>query len=275
MDIPNNRWYHLTMNLDSNNQPVLIGLCGKAGTGKTSVANLIVPQHALKYDTENSTVWDHTTFAMPLYEMASIKRMTKGIDSENRILYQLHEVLFDLFGKSPLYGAPSYDEFVLLVKQIAGLPMPFDDDIKPREFLQKAGEICRDNKEDCFVHWVRRKAIQKASTLTSENDEDHHYRHYVCIVSDVRYENEAEMIASQPNGILIRFDASNETRMQRLLNRDGYTMPESQLNHKSEQVENISEDLLNAVINTDNMSIAEQAQETIQIIQKELSRVYA
>ena len=259
--------------MNTENHPIIIGLCGKAGTGKTSIANTIVPSHSIKYDKPNRTIWDHAFFAMPLYEMASIKRMTKGELSRDRILYQMHDVLADLFGKSPAYGAPTYDRFTDLVKSITDLPMPTDEDMKPREFLQEAGELCRAEKGDCFVQWARKMANRRANALLSDDAEE--YDQYVCIFSDVRYENEANMIASQPGGILIRFDASNDVRMDRLYNRDGYRMPDSQLNHSSENVELIPENIITAVINTDNMNVEQQAQATNKIIEKELQRIYA
>lgn len=263
------------MNSNSENNPIVVGLCGKAGTGKTSVANTIVPSHTIKYDKENKAIWDHNFFAMPLYEMASIKRITKGEKQEDRILFQLHEVLFDVFGGSPLYGAPSYDEFITLVKEIADLPMPIDDEIKPREFLQKAGKLCRLKNETCFTQWARRKTYQRCSSLLASQEEEGFYENYVCIISDVRYENEAEMIKSMPNGILIRFDASHDVRLNRLYKRDGYKMSDEQLNHESEKVELIDDSMLNAVINTDTMNVEQQAEETMKTIQKEISKVYA
>ncbi len=262
--------------MNSENYPIIIGFCGRAGTGKTSVANSIVPSHAVKFDHENGVVWDHSFFAMPLYEMASIKRMTKGEKEEDRVLFQLHDVLFDLFGGSPLYGAPSYDQFVKLTKEIADIPMPIDEDMKPRMFLQKAGELCRREYENCFTQWAKKKAYQRSATILSDKDEaNENIDRYVCIISDVRYENEAEMIKSLPGGILIRFDASNDIRMDRLQKRDGYTMPDSELNHKSEQVELIREEIIDCIINTDNMSISEQAKASLNVIRKEISRINA
>jgi dephospho-CoA kinase len=268
------KWYYKHM--ETQEHPIIIGLCGKAGTGKTSVANLIVPSRTIKNDAANGIIWDHTFFALPLYEMASIKRMTKGELSQERILFQMHEVLLDLFGRSPAYGAPSYDDFIQVVKDISDIPMPINDDIKPRSFLQEAGKLCRDKNEDCFVQWAKRRSYQRAaSLLSSENDENETYQNYACIISDVRYVNEAEMIASHPNGILIRFDASNDIRMDRLYNRDGYRMSEEQLNHKSERVEDIPEEWFDAVVNSDTMNVKQQAEATELIIRKQLGRVYA
>jgi len=263
----------MTFNSDTN--PIVIGLCGKAGTGKTSVANLVVPSRTVKYDKDNRIIWDHSFFAMPLYEMASIRRITKGEKQQDRILFQLHEVLSDVFGGSPLYGAPPYDEFIELVKEIADLPIPMDDEIKPRDFLQKAGKICRSKNEACFAQWTRRKTYQRCSSLLNNQEEEDSYDKYACIISDVRYKNEAEIIKSFPNGILIRFDASTDVRLDRLYKRDGYRMSDSQLNHESEQVELIPDELLNAVIDTDKMSLEQQSEETIKIIQKEINKVYA
>jgi hypothetical protein len=153
--------------------------------------------------------------------------------------------------------------------------MPIDDDVKPRTFLQQAGEICRLKNEMCFVQWAKRKAYQRCASLLNSGDEEGLYENYACIISDVRYENEAEMIKSLPNGILIRFDASTDVRLDRLYKRDGYRMSDEQLSHKSEQVELIPDSMLNAIINTDTMTAEQQAQATIRTIQKEISKVYA
>jgi len=56
-------------------QPIIIGLAGKAGSGKTSVAESIVPKGS--FDTNKYGMkWDHLFYALPLYEMASIKKNT-------------------------------------------------------------------------------------------------------------------------------------------------------------------------------------------------------
>jgi hypothetical protein len=52
-------------------------------------------------------------------------------------------------------------------------------------------------------------------------------------------------------------------------------MPDSELNHKSEQVELIREEIIDSIINTDNMSIEEQATASLNVIKKEISRIHA
>ena len=49
--------------------PIVIGLAGKAATGKTSVAEKIVPKAQIN-SVSNHIVWDHIFFALPLYELA-------------------------------------------------------------------------------------------------------------------------------------------------------------------------------------------------------------
>ena len=234
--------------------PIILGLCGKAGTGKTSVAEYIVPNYSVKFTPQ--ATWDHLFFAMPLYEMASIKRGTLGDLRADRVAYRIHDTLLDLFGASPMFGAPKYDELVTLVKDIATAPIPMDDEIKPRDFLQQTGIACRAIKETCFAEWAVKKVYSRMNTLQDAQVED---LPFIGIISDVRFVNEAEAIAKQPNGLVIKFEASEKVREKRLFERDGHHMTEEQKNHISERVELIDPANIYSVIDTDNLTIQEQA----------------
>jgi len=67
----------MTMEKFRDNQPIIIGLAGKAGSGKTSVAESIIPKGSLDA-TKFGYRWDHLFFALPLYEMYSIKKNIMG-----------------------------------------------------------------------------------------------------------------------------------------------------------------------------------------------------
>lgn len=247
----------------SNNLHI-IGFAGKAGSGKTSVAEAIVPKgsfDSVKYGAK----WDHIFFALPLYEMFSAKKNIEGHNKESRIKYAIHETLFDLYGRSPIGIIPDYDDLILKVNEIYNLKIDSSES-KPRDFLQKAGDICRDGFPDCFSRWAVRKAnsihLQYLSSLEEEEEEKPFY----VIVSDVRYPNEANSILYTVNGKVIYFDASQETLNDRLLKRDGQLMSAKQSSHSSEQSLAEVKDLANIIINTDDMSVEDQVQETINLI---------
>jgi dephospho-CoA kinase len=250
-----------------SNQPIIVGLAGKAGSGKTSVAEEIVPKGSFatkKYGMN----WDHIFFALPLYELASIRRNIKGFDEESRKLHAIHNVVYEIFGGSPLGNMPHYNDLVEVVRSIYNLPIE-PEGTKPRSFLQKAGDICRNQKEECFASW----GVIKANNLhrqyiksITKDDEDDPQEHMGIIISDVRFVNEAEYILKQPNGFVVCFDASKETLNDRLLKRDGRLMSEEQMSHKSEQqIDNIK-NICSAIINTDDMTIQEQTFETLQTL---------
>jgi len=204
-------------------QPIIIGLAGKAGSGKTSVAESIVPKGS--FDTNKYGMkWDHLFYALPLYEMASIKKNTLGHNAELRKLYALHE------------------------------------------FLQKAGDICREHDPNCFANW----AIIKSNLLYRQyikdlikSDSEDDAAPMCILISDVRYVNEAKSILKQPNGIVITFDAQQDVLNERIMKRDGKLMNAEQLSHSSEQQIDEIKQISSAIINTDNMTLEEQVEATL------------
>jgi cytidylate kinase len=253
------------------NSPLIIGLAGKAGSGKTSVAEQIVPKGSvdtLKYGFN----WDHIFFALPLYELASIKKNIMGINESSRRMYAIHEVLYDLFGGSPIANVPSYPKLVAMVEEIASMKIE-PEGVKPRTFLQNSGDVCRIFDEDCFANWGVRKSKQlhykhiKNSRDLELDGQIEDINPFAVVISDVRFENEAKAILEQPNGIVITFDASKDTLDERILKRDGKLMSEDQKSHKSEQYIDLIKDISTYVINTDNMTIEEQTEATINAIE--------
>jgi cytidylate kinase len=242
------------------NEPIIIGLAGKAGSGKTSVAEQIVPKGSLEI-TREGIKWDHIFYALPLYEMSSIRRTIKGINENNRQLYAIHEALYDVYGSNPLGNIPSYEDFVSRVFEIKNLFIE-PEGVKPRSFLQKAGDICRKDFEDCFAKWGVSKSFSLYREYIKKTSEDERTP-YAVIISDVRFVNEAEAILKQKNGVVVCFDASQETLQDRILKRDGKFMDPILASHRSEQEIEAVKSISSLVINTDNMSIEDQTYATM------------
>jgi len=249
--------------------PIIIGLAGKAGSGKTSVAEYLVPKGCIQ-TTAGNIKWDHIFYALPLYEMASIKKNIKGEKEQSRKLFALHEVIYDIYGNSSLGNIPDYDRFIQLVHDINNLPIETEG-VKPRAFLQKAGDMCRSFDVNCFTSWAinRAKKIYRNTTTNSENLIDVVNDNVVAIlISDVRYLIEANSILQQPNGFVVYFDAAQETLNKRLIKRDGKLMATDEMIHSSErQVEQIK-DVASAIIDTNNLDLDQQILQTVQIINK-------
>ena len=253
----------MTMEKFRNNQPIIIGLAGKAGSGKTSVAESIIPKGSLE-SVKFGYRWDHLFFALPLYEMASIKKNIMGANEKSRKLFALHETLYDLYGGSAIGNMPAYNKFVEMVNEIENLPIE-PEGIKPRTFLQKAGDICREEYPECFAHWAIIKSYRLYNQFCNES-EDIDDAKMAIIISDVRYPNEAMAIQKQPNGIVICFDASEETLNSRLLKRDGQLPTKSQSEHASENGMEEVKQMADIIINTDNMSLEDQTLNTLTVL---------
>jgi dephospho-CoA kinase len=251
-------------NYFDSEHPIIVGLAGKAGSGKTSVAEYLVPKGSASSGESSlyGLKWDHIFFALPLYELSSIRRSIKGFNEANRQLYAIYNVLYEIYGGSPLGVFPTFEEMVERTNKIFHLPIE-PEGVKPRGFLQGAGDICRDGYEDCFAKWGVNKSNKIHQEYLKSLNEDQDPLDFVVIISDVRMINEAEHILAQPNGLVVCFDAEKETLDERILKRDGRLMTESQSSHRSEQEMEIVKEIASCVIKTDSMSIEDQAKETV------------
>jgi dephospho-CoA kinase len=254
------------------NQPIILGLAGKAATGKTSVAEFIVPKAQINASS-NNIIWDHIFFALPLYEMASVRKQIKGLREKDRQLYSLYNILYDLFGGSPIGNVPDWEELVRLTKDIYSLEIE-PEDIKPRTFLQKVGDLCRAIDEDCFARWAIAKSNKLFRSYLKDESLFHESNPFCVIISDVRFMNEAEWILKQQNGIVVCFDASDDVRSSRMLKRDGAVMTAEQSAHKSEREIDLVKQMATKIIDTNNLTIEQQAQATISVI-NEVMGAYA
>jgi len=246
------------------NKPIILGLSGKAVTGKTSVAESIVPKAAI--ETESSGIsWDHIFFALPLYELANIRKQILGTRKRTRQLYAIHDVIYDIFGGSAIGNVPDYEDMINIVQQIYNMPIE-PEGIKPRTFLQKAGDICRSHNELCFSEWAINKSKKLYNDYTQEKQELDLINPFCVIISDVRFLNEAEAIKNQENGVLITYTASEEVRQNRMIQRDGMLMSEDQMNHISEkQIDDIIP-LSDLVMDTSDMSVETQKGLTVEFV---------
>jgi dephospho-CoA kinase len=244
--------------------PIVIGFAGKAGSGKTSVAEYLVPKGSIE-TTLYGMKWDHIFYALPLYEMASIKRSIRGFNQESRQLYAIHDTLYDIYGRSPIGTIPDYETFVSKVKEIHNLSIE-EEGIKPRSFLQKSGDICREGYADCFSDWAITKSTKLYNSYRKNLNEEDDELPFVVFISDVRFVNEAQKILNQPNGIVICFDANEDTLNDRILKRDGKLMSSDQKNHISEQQIDTIKSMASLIIPTDDMTIEQQAQATLKAL---------
>lgn len=249
-----------------NNQPIILGLAGKAATGKTSVAEAIVPKAQVNV-VSNHITWDHIFFALPLYELVSIKSSIRGLRERERQLYSIHNTLYDLFGGSALGNVPDYNELISLVNRV--WQMPLGANSKPRTFLQTAGDLCREHDPDCFAKWGIMKSIKNYRNYIRELEEDEFELDqlpFCVIISDVRFQNEADAILKQPNGILVCYETSDDIRNERMFKRDGQLMTVAEMNHKSEQQIDQIKSVASAIIDSSNLTIEEQTNKTIDIV---------
>lgn len=273
----------------NDNHPIVLGLYGKALTGKTITAENIVPKGYVPDPSISPIQWDHLYFALPLYRMLTARTKTAGEMANDRALYELHATLLDLFGGSPLYGAPSYFDLVRMVRAIAEIEIPVGG--KARGFLQDAGTLCRAYNDDCFVTWMKRRVNELFRLFSVEQEaivDDYYYRlhsggeqdledpntfsAFGVVISDVRFANEAKYVAEQPNGVLIGLTATLETRQARSYNRDGHLLAEEHMKHESETAE-IPEEYFTEFLPTDDLSVQEQIAAVLSILTNTLQGI--
>lgn len=253
-------------NIYNPDYPIVVGLAGMAATGKTSAAETIVPKASFA-SAKGGIVWEHIFFAMPLYEFFSIRTKIEGNNSESRKLFNIHDTLYDLYGNSPLGNIPDYESFVNLTKAIASKPISFSGS-KPRSFLQEVGDMCREYDPACFAKWGVRKSYQLHREYVKSLSGEEEQKPYCILISDVRFENEAQAILKLPNSMLIVYDASPEVRRERIFARDGVYMTDEQMSHKSEKEIELFASSASAIIDSSTMTVEEQAEATINMIKE-------
>lgn len=244
-----------------SNRPVVLGLAGNAASGKTVTAVHLAPIASMVDESDDALEapiqWNRLFFAMPIYQMVRARRDIEGAMAKDRMKYDIHDTLLEVFGNSPLYGAPPYARLVEMVHEIVATPIT--EDGKPRSFMQAVGtDICRAYDPECWVGWMSRKVEQLFREFRSELPEDSETR-YAVVIDDVRFPNEAKFVAEQANGILLKLVVDPEVQAQRLFNRDGVVMSPEQLAHASEQsVNEIPDEWFTEIIDTTEMDVKDQ-----------------
>lgn len=237
--------------------PIYVGFSGPAGSGKTSTANKIAGPGGVR-SLGSPILFDHYFLAKPLYDIVSTKRMIEGEDAKSRKLYEIHDTVSEIIGRSV-----EYDDLVELVYDIYAMDAGLDGESKPRSFMQQVGDMLRGAYEDCFVDTViRRSALQWADTVNAvlDSDEPLPTPYNFILISDTRRLNEFNKLRAQQNCILVRLEASRETLNQRLIERDGHGMTEEQWNHPTETEANeVPKDWFDLVLDTNELSLNEQA----------------
>lgn len=245
--------------------PIVVGLAGQAGTGKTITANHLAPSGRQLYDYEkyDHLYWDHFVLATPLYALASIKQKTEGEDAHNRINHLIHQNMYEVFKSSEL---PPYQELVNLVQYTAEYRLP-PEGTKPRTFLQEIGARMREKRADCFPQFLRHRILQEFNTFM--NDEFlENPPPYASVISDVRYPNEIDVIKQFPNGFVIKLTCDEEVRLDRLEHRDGMRLSDEQANHHSEtSLDLVDPDLIDVIIDTTNLSVKDQIEHVTKIVE--------
>ena len=273
------------------NAPIIVGLAGQAGSGKTITAQHLSPtaqvitnvcmcghdafEHIDSIGINPSCTmcdcrginyngaihWTHLFFALPIYRIVTARQKIVGDNARNRILYEIHEAIVDLFGRSPLYSPiKNYDDLIELVRYVASIPCEPAGE-KARTFMQEFGSLCREYDEDVFVNWIKRKTQEEYREFTKEYTEDKYPGLRLGIVlSDIRFPNEAQAVIDHPNGVLLKFWAKPEVIRERLYNRDGKVLSIEQANHESEQsLALIPDESFDEIIDTSEFSVSEQA----------------
>lgn len=248
------------------------GIVGKAGSGKTSTVSMLCGGATNKREKIDSCIidWDQIAFASPIKEIIAIKSGFPGAEMEDRRLYQIHGIISNVYNNSPLYGAPPYKKLVKLVKTIDSMDLGSADD-NYRTFQQQLGDYVRKYDNDAFAKAAFNKAILKASDVKSTawemETQDLDYRR-ILVISDLRFDNEAELIKNKMGGKIIYFDCDEETRKQRLLERDGAYISQENAKHISEK--GIKKKYIDYKLDTSKMDQQEVLENVKNFILKEI-----
>jgi hypothetical protein len=251
-------------------RPIVLGLAGEGGTGKTATADALAPVARFNVAPEKDNIWwEPLAAAAPLYEIASILQMTEGEKEFDRKAYGVHRVLVDLFGM-PAYGAPSYEELVELVYDFCCMDRPPEG--KPRSFLQAAGGRVRELMPDCFPSWLGRRIQSMYAFFRQEQGEVDPMPMFGVVLSDLRMENEIRFVRDTTNGVMIKLTCDFGVRQERLTKRDnGQGMTAEQRQHNTETwVASAPAPEFDAVIDTTSLSLSQQVSKVLEVVEAKL-----
>lgn len=215
---------------------VLLGINGPSYAGKNDIANVIVPpasQHVPQSsDNGLAITWSNVSFTLPLKGIYRDLISISGKAGRDRKLYAVHSELVSLFGQTPLSGAPSYDDLVGLTYEIVDYPL--NESVKTqRDFMQWAGNKCRELVPECFVSNARQQIMKEQSKILSEwsyVDEDEVLpMAHVVLIPDARLKIEGQFIHDSYRSYIVHIEVDEQTAKKSALELDDAQIYDNQL----------------------------------------------
>lgn len=221
------------------NRLIVVGLKGPSVSGKTTLARDL--EAGLRREAEKGgeglgdVLWvNYLGFALPLYELLSLRLGLKGEHSVDRRLYGAHRIITSLLGSNPLFGAPAYDELIDLVKTIC-IDMSVDEsfDSKNRKFLIDVAALLREYDNDCFLKNMKTLILESyyAATKNSVDEVDESiewgFPYHLVIVHDIREVAQAKFLKNTyKQCYIVELGLDPEVHAQRLAQSTDSLSPE-------------------------------------------------
>ena len=249
-------------------------LHGKSGAGKTQTARKIIPPGRENPGVQEGSVlrmWDHEQLAAPLVALHSIKTDTVGNDSDNRQLWLIDDILGNLFP----YATVPYDDLIELVYDIHAYPLVIGSNhdgqaVRDRNFMTYTADRCHELYPNIFADYLARKIQNNYRMLEKEHPEP--LVEYNVLISDLRLRPELELFKSKFSDVtVIKLEVSEDIRANRLLERDGWALTNEQLAHPT-QSSPFTEDEFDQIVNTDTLSLTDQASMIMQYLENPLTK---
>ena len=195
----------------------MVGLVGPSFGGKSLITKQLVPMASAHHEWDDDNVavsWSEVGATRPIESLYRVKMSTKGEDGKQRRLYQIHEILVELFGGSPAYGAPPYPEMVDLVHWVESLPVD-EGGLGYARFAHSLGDALRDVDQHVFVKHLRAKAIREQSNMLAEakaQDESglNLPSAHVLVVPDLHTVSEVEWLVSHTYAFVFGVNIAEE-----------------------------------------------------------------
>lgn len=262
--------------LFNSNEPIYLGISGRAGTGKSIIAGAIAPfaKFGITLITDDDPApmhWDHYSFSAPLYSLASMKNKVNGWRAEDRVKYEILNLLLKVFGDNPMVGAIPYNDLNMLVHEIYQFQITSEG--KPRDFLEKYGDRFRSLDDKCLIRFLKKAIDERILLFNKEIEYDRNTfkemrpdelvdalepRHYGALIVDVRTEDEARWILEHENGLLVKLVADDPVRKSRVIDRDGGSIGFMDRSDLETSVDRIPRDWFTAIIDTSEEKETEQ-----------------
>lgn len=229
------------MNRDQMQQGIILAVSGKLGSGKDTIASLVMAEMDSRPITQVSFAGALRCEVNQIIEIISQSQTLSSarVEVANSLLaenvVEVVEALYPLVKDGVVSSSDQRHPSVRLVLQLWGT------------------EVRRTQNPD---YWVD-LALKKIRAAVENNTN--------VVITDARYENEIQ--ALQKHGAMIlRLDISPEVQAQRILLRDGHPPLLSAISHKSEL--SLDDWSFPARVNVDRLSVAEVVHESLRVLGK-------